>query len=636
MKKKEGVHSALFLFFYCFLHIFPPPPSFSFFFLPLFITMDRPAMDRRRKTLPVIKTDADIERLIEKTAEEDAVSLAADDLAALQQDTSVSSAQETNERPLPSSPQAILTPETLNHPPPIPGRWIKLAEEEKPYLHRHSVGLAEIPGVVRTLKPASYQPERQLETKLVIVMVGLPARGKSYIVKKLRRYLNWLQYETKVFNVGNTRRVHKEANVDQDAKFFDPDNQEMKKVRDDIAMDVLEHLIEWLKNGTYSRVAIHDATNSTVSRRKLLIDRLRTEPKIKLLLLESICTDQRVLERNFRLKLLGPDYKDKDPVQALEDFRSRVANYERAYEPLGDWEEDRDLQYCKLINVGKKVVAYNISGYLAGQCVFYLMNFNLTERQIFVTRHGQSTDNIEDRIGGDAPLTPLGRKFGKALERFVSQQRKSFALELARRKADEESDAYGMERLELLDDTTHPAPQGKDGTRDDLIHKKAEALSAQFTVWTSMLQRSMQTASNFSADEYDVKHIRFLNEINSGSREGMSYEEIQRLYPDEFRARQQNKLYYRYPGMGGESYIDVIHRLQPLIIELERMTQSCLIITHRVALRIILGYMLDWSREEMPHMLVPLHTVYEYRPKPYGSELKKWRYNEEKDDFEEF
>src|ERR1700761_1258458 len=42
--------------------------------------------------------------------------------------------------------------------------------------------------------------------KLIIIMVGLPARGKSYISRKLARYLNWLQYETKIFNAGQTRR----------------------------------------------------------------------------------------------------------------------------------------------------------------------------------------------------------------------------------------------------------------------------------------------------------------------------------------------------------------------------------------------------------------------------------------------
>jgi 6-phosphofructo-2-kinase len=100
----------------------------------------------------------------------------------------------------------------------------------------------------------------------------------------------------------------------------------------------------------------------------------------------------------------------------------------------------------------------------------------------------------------------------------------------------------------------------------------------------------------------------------------MSYSEIQRQYPEEFSARQANKLYYRYPGMGGESYTgmadgwhaeivnrrlnlfvfpDVIHRLQSMIIELERMTQSCLIVTHRVVMRVLLGYLLDWTHDEM-------------------------------------
>lgn len=48
------------------------------------------------------------------------------------------------------------------------------------------------------------------------------------------------------------------------------------------------------------------------------------------------------------------------------------------------------------------------------------------------------------------------------------------------------------------------------------LEKTAQFCNSQFTVWTSMLQRSMQTAEYFDPDDYDVKHIRFLNEINSG------------------------------------------------------------------------------------------------------------------------
>ncbi|KAI8993698.1 6-phosphofructo-2-kinase-domain-containing protein [Pilobolus umbonatus] len=492
--------------------------------------------------------------------------------------------------------------------------WLKLNSEESKHRARHSIGL-DVPGAVHTIMTQKLQSEKPMDSKLVVIMVGLPARGKSYLVKKLRRYLNWLQYETKVFNVGNLRRVCEVPAQDQSASFFDPNNQDMKQIRDEIALSVLEQLIDWLKQG--GRVAIHDATNSTIERRQLLIDRLEREPEIRVLLIESVCTDQTMLERNFILKLSGPDYKNRDPVEALADFRSRVANYEKAYQPIGDWEEERDIQFCKLINVGKKVIAYNISGYLSGQCIFYLMNFNLEERQIFLTRHGESEDNVTGRIGGDAPLSEKGRKFSKALAKFVQLQRIRFACELAAKETE----------VEDTDDTNLAAVA---------LEKTALFCNSQFTVWTSMLERSMQTAEAFDPEDYDIKHIRFLNEINSGICEGMTYEEIQQTHPEEYKARQNNKLFYRYPGMGGESYIDVIHRLQPMIIELERMTQSCLIITHRVVMRILLGYLLDWTREEMPHMMVPIHTVYELRPKPYGTELKKWQYIEETDTFEEF
>jgi 6-phosphofructo-2-kinase len=49
-----------------------------------------------------------------------------------------------------------------------------------------------------------------------------------------------------------------------------------------------------------------------------------------------------------RLKLSGPDYKDKDPVKSLVDFRARVKQYESAYVPLGDYEEDHAMQYIKV------------------------------------------------------------------------------------------------------------------------------------------------------------------------------------------------------------------------------------------------------------------------------------------------
>lgn len=35
-------------------------------------------------------------------------------------------------------------------------------------------------------------------TPHVIALVGLPARGKTYIAKKLSRYLNWIGINTKV------------------------------------------------------------------------------------------------------------------------------------------------------------------------------------------------------------------------------------------------------------------------------------------------------------------------------------------------------------------------------------------------------------------------------------------------------
>ncbi|KAK3045119.1 hypothetical protein LTS18_014530, partial [Coniosporium uncinatum] len=66
----------------------------------------------------------------------------------------------------------------------------------------------DIPGLTKSkVSPDGRIAQRDIGSKLVIVMVGLPARGKSYITKKMARYLNWLQHDARIFNVGERRRL---------------------------------------------------------------------------------------------------------------------------------------------------------------------------------------------------------------------------------------------------------------------------------------------------------------------------------------------------------------------------------------------------------------------------------------------
>ena len=224
-------------------------------------------------------------------------------------------------------------------------------------------------------------------------MVGLPARGKSYITKKIARYLNWLQHDTRIFNVGERRReaangpsrpltakarkrsqpsafsgislngvvMQKDLlpppaltvqtpvdaqpqfnglpddllstaaleklttgrqssrpqalssgndapeatttshiredpsseSQDQSAQFFDPENAAASKLREELAMATLNELLDYILDQGGS-VGIFDATNSTLDRRKLIMERIRERagPELGVLFLESLCIDE--------------------------------------------------------------------------------------------------------------------------------------------------------------------------------------------------------------------------------------------------------------------------------------------------------------------------------------------------------
>ena len=545
---------------------------------------------------------------------------------------------------------------------------------QTPRVRPHATTL-NIPGMTRSkVSPDGRIPERDVAAKLVIVMVGLPARGKSYITKKLQRYLSWQQHESRIFNVGNRRRiatgrrasVHpklppeparldppveaaaillngvphtngstnyldvpnfnldksnrdgendpgaaEEEEDDQSAKFFDPNNEKAAAVREQVAMETLDELIDYLLDGGGS-VGILDATNSTIKRRQHIVDHIKQrEPKLGILFIESICRDKHLLEANMRLKLSGPDYRDKDPVKSLRDFKARVAAYASAYEPLGDYEEQNDLQYIQMIDVGRKLVQNRLRGFLSGGISTYLGSFNLSPRQIWITRHGQSLDNELGNLGGNSALTERGHCYGQALYRFITHKRQEWLIE--------QKDKIAQASFPPVPgDNTPPYPE----SNRDLDEKN-------FCVWTSMLKRSVETAEYFDADDdYDVKNWEMLNELNAGQFEGMTYAEIAKNHPEEYKKRSQDKLNYIYPGVGGEGYLQVISRLRDMVREIERITDHLLIIGHRSVCRVLMAYFMDLTREDITDMDVPLGMLYAIEPKPYGIEFHAYRYNE--------
>lgn len=475
--------------------------------------------------------------------------------------------------------------------------------------------------------------------KLVIVCVGLPARGKSYITKKLQRYLNWMQYNTKIFNVGNTRRmvnvftpsnypvqgptvdhstpspVVSFTNLQQpqqhDASLFDPANKKNLQVREQWARETLDQLLDYLLSDD-GNVGIFDATNTTKRRRKWVVETInkRTKGMVKILFLESICTDADLLEKNIRLKLSGPDYKKMDPQVALSDFRSRLRNYEKVYETIDEEEENEneqfDIQYVKIINAGKKVISYNISGYLSSQCVFFLLNFNLSDRQIWLTANGQSVFNCENRLGGDSDLTREGIAFAKALPKFITKKRQEFKLR--------------QYNKEFINDTT-------------TFKTSSNGASQNFNIWTSTLKRTIETAHYFPKDDFYFKSFKILNDLCCGTFDSITETEFRSLHTDEYRESLENRLSYRYPGLGGESYLDVISRLRPIIIELERLKDHVLIVSHRVIIRVLLCYFMNLNKEMLTELEVQHNYVYCIEPKPYGLDLNIWHYDHVTDMF---
>lgn len=401
--------------------------------------------------------------------------------------------------------------------------------------------------------------------KLCVVIVGLPARGKSFISQKIVRYLSWLSIPTQSFNCSqNLIQILKNSNVTANDLFgtsYKHDDELLQQTR----KATLDQILEWFQNVESCGVAIYDGINATKTEREIIDKTLHTN-NINTVFLESFCDDETLIKLNITdIESTSPEYATSTLEDTIHFVSNKIQFYDNVYEPLTTINE-ASLSFIKLINFSSQIVLNRIDSYLKSRIVYYIMNLHVKNRYIWLSRHGESQYNLEGKIGGDASLSERGEKY-----------------------------AYKLVEL-----TNKYIPN----------HDKLE-------IWTSTLKRTQQTAQFLP---YPQKQWKALDELDAGSCDGLTYEEIAEKFPEDFKARDDNKFEYRYPG--GESYRDVITRLEPIIMALENQ-ENVLVITHQAVLRCIYAYFMNVHQEESPWVSIPLHTLIRLEIKAYGTQVTR-------------
>jgi len=428
-------------------------------------------------------------------------------------------------------------------------------------------------------------PFNVFQGKLVIAMVGLPARGKSYLSQSIVRYMNYLGCPTRIFNAGNLRR--REGLAGTNASFFDQNNREANETREKLAMECLDEAIRWIQRSKSGcSIGILDATNTTIARRKKVVERIneayKLDPSIMLLFVESLADDQDLLENNYSMKLANDDYKGKDPKQALEDFRKRVKMYESIYEPLSDELDGNSVRYIKLLNAGEKLVTKNIEGFLLRRVQRVLGSVHLWPRTIWVVLVGETEHDLKGILGGDPFLSEAGLEYTEGLRELIAEREK---------QCDTTHGESGVGKLVIYTGTSKRYIQSA-----KILYSERKGKTAPCT------SSSRANLSSFHIPERRVLTLGTANDVNAGLLDSLSQEERETRFPQEVAARQADKLNYRYPGTGGESYQDLISRCGEIVCMLEQSRGNSLLICDRAVFRVVSAYFCGKTIDEIPHM----------------------------------
>ncbi|TIB82607.1 WD40 repeat-like protein [Wallemia mellicola] len=256
---------------------------------------------------------------------------------------------------------------------------------------------------------------------LLIVAVGLPARGKTHVSRSIERYIRWLGVKVGTFSLGDYRRKTLGRAKDLPPDYFLPTgkSENTEKLREKVVGELQDTIQDFfVKDG--GQVAIYDANNSTAKGRTQILKRFGSEGLgVHVIFLECLCDQAETIESNIRnVKISSPDYDKWDSEKAVQDYWRRIREHEDQYETVQE-----TVPYVKIWNAGQRIVVNKIEGYLQSRIVFYLMNIHNKPRTIYFARNGQSI--VEHSYKADSDLAAAGWEYADQLADFIlDKQRK--------------------------------------------------------------------------------------------------------------------------------------------------------------------------------------------------------------------
>ncbi|GAB5354813.1 hypothetical protein AAMO2058_000151500 [Amorphochlora amoebiformis] len=467
---------------------------------------------------------------------------------------------------------------------------------------------------------------------VLIATVGLPARGKSWLSARVVTYINWLGGKAKVFNAGKYRRKILDARESGRSEFFGSKNA---KKRDEIAKTVLNEGIKWL----HHHVAVFDATNTTPRRRKIIKEAVaKCSIDLNLIFLESICTKKEILRENLLMKVRNsPDFKNIPEKEALSDLKKRIAKYEKVYKEVDDSE---NTSYIKLQDM-TKVTCKGIHGSIALQIANLLMSCHSGHRPIVLLRAAEAkTESIEDlraeafktlrgfedddeastlgSLGPYAEVNSTG-SLGPYAEDddngSTSNSNARQSASLPKRRGSLSLLPRNSFRMPVTSATSFAKVTSSGKIFISKLKEIAESADwgKSPAVFSSTLPRAIETSQAFDSVKSWSQQWSALNVLDTGLCHGMSVEEIKKKLPDDYKMWKKNPFRYRFPG--GESYMDLCHRLSPLVLELERIRRPVVVALY--------AYFKAIPIDLAPTVKLEQHTVIILTPNQYGWKERK-------------